>query len=89
MHTIEITSSLDWAIAESEILACASKFGCYDDTIKLLLNIDKLVAKLSNAEIAARRNHDKPSRNDKELVVMINKEIDFICKMLFFASLYK
>ena len=87
--TLEITSSLDWHSVQTELLARASKLNCFSDTLKLLNNLEPLIAKLGKAEIDDRRNYDKPSRNTIEMVTKINEEINNIDKMLMFAALYK
>jgi len=84
-----ITSSLDWDKSKDNLMSRARKLNSAKDMNRLVANIDALVQKLSMAEVHARRNHDKPSRNAAYLLEQVNTEIINLDKMLFFAALYK
>jgi hypothetical protein len=79
---MHIKSSLDWAVAESELLASvrAIKSINYDmQARKLIKNLQPLVTELSNLELLARRNKQKYIERDiAAKLEQINTEINSI-----------
>jgi hypothetical protein len=83
----KLTTSLDWEQVRANIEAPVHKLKSYSGEMLLMSrNIALMVTKLSTEEIACRRTQ-KQTRKHKELIDIINAEIENYQQLVTFAVL--
>jgi hypothetical protein len=83
----KLTTSLDWVKVQAEIEAPVHKLKGYSgEMLKMSRNIALMVTKLSTEEIECRRMQ-RQTRKHKELLAIINTEIENYEQMVTFAVL--
>lgn len=82
---MKIRNSLEWSNIASELYKQLHDVGYNQDLMRMIQNINKMVAELSKREVEARRIK-KPEYN-QAFIDEINKAIDHVEKLLLVAKL--
>jgi len=80
-----ITNSLDWPARKDELIAQMRTLPYSRDFSKMLVNIDTMVLRLSNAEVVARRNKRPFDKLDE--LRAVNEAIDTLEQWMIFGRL--
>ena len=82
---MQIRNSLEWANVATELYRQLNDVGYNNDLMRMIQNINKMVAELSKKEVEARRIK-KPDYT-QAFVVEINQAINHVEKLLLVAKL--
>ena len=87
---MEIKTSLEWAATETALLQSLQplkNFSHKKDAKALIDNLHKMVTKLSQYELEARRSHSHSNRRSNEQLELINREIGILEQWVFMMRL--
>ncbi len=82
--SLSISSSLDWAHVESELMLQTTGLMYQSDVCSMIRNIQTTVTELSKAEVEAR--HGRPYKA-RELLIKVNNDIELVEGYILVAAL--